>query len=170
MAIRSHQASGATRRVALALSLWLVAGSAVCAQGPAPFQRLAGQWSGSGVIDFADGNREPIRCRASYDLLGEINKLQFDIRCASASYHFDLRGSASYSNGAITGNWSEVTRNAAGTMSGTAKGSRFQVMAQSAAYTASLTLQTRGNRQTVTIQSPDPSAQLRGASINLRKQ
>ena len=35
---------------------------------------------------------------------------------ASDSYNFDLRGSATYAAGAITGTWSESIRNAAGTL------------------------------------------------------
>jgi hypothetical protein len=36
-------------------------------------------------------------------VLEEQNKLQLNIHCASESYNFDLRGSANYSAGAITG-------------------------------------------------------------------
>ena len=86
----------------------------------------AAGWSGSGTINLSGGKQEPIRCRASYDVLDEQNKLQLNINCASESYKFELLGSATYTGGAITGSWSESTRNAAGTMSGKVEGAGFQ--------------------------------------------
>jgi hypothetical protein len=165
----SQQVFQTVRRATLALSLWLVVGYAAFAQGPAPFQRLAGQWSGSGTIEFSDGRREPIKCRAGYDVLEDRSQLQFSIRCASQSYNFDLRGSATYSGGTVTGVWSEATNNTGGRMTGTAKGDRFQVQAQGPGYSAQFTLLTRGNRQSVTIRSSDPTSKVQGASIHLRR-
>ena len=63
-------------------------------------------------------------------LLEEQNKLQLNIHCASDSYNFDLRSSETYAAGAITGTWSESTRNAAGTLSGRVEGVGFQVRSQ----------------------------------------
>ena len=90
-------------------------GRATVGSAPAenPFGQLAGGWSGNGTIDLADGRKEPIKCRASYDVLEGQNKLQLNINCASESYKFELRASATYSADAITGTWSETTRNAA---------------------------------------------------------
>ena len=144
------------RGAGLALTLLNLAAGAGFAQGPLAFARLAGQWAGSGSIELADGTREPIRCRAAYDFLEERSNLQLNIRCASESYNFDLRGSATYSDGAITGVWSEETRNVAGTLSGKADDSRFQVLAKAASFAATLTVITHGNRQTVAIKSQDP--------------
>ena len=154
--------------VAGATLLILIAGYAD-AQGPGPFARLAGQWSGSGTIELANGAHEPIKCRAAYDVLEELSNLQLNIRCASDSYNFDLRGSATYDAGAITGSWSEATRNASGTLSGKAEDSRFQVVAKGPSFSASLTLVTRGNRQTVAIKSQDSQASVKGASISLQR-
>ncbi|MGE5772673.1 MAG: hypothetical protein ACM3Z4_11640 [Hyphomicrobiales bacterium] len=116
----------------------------VATQGSAlsagPFGQLAGRWSGSGTIDLSNGRREPIKCRASYDVLEKQSKLQLNIHCASDSYNFDLRSSATYSAGAITGTWSESTRNAAGTLSGKVEGVGFQVVAKGPALTANLLL------------------------------
>jgi hypothetical protein len=61
------------------------------ASSEGPFGQLAGSWSGSGTIDLSNGRHEPIKCRASYDVLEEQNKLQLNIHCASDSYNFDAR-------------------------------------------------------------------------------
>src|SRR6185312_4488979 len=155
--------------IVLAVSLFAFGNTQIEAQGAGPFQSLAGHWSGNGTIDLAKGVREPIRCRANYDVLSERQSLQLNIRCASASYNFDLLGSANYAAGAVTGTWSESTRNAAGTLAGEAKGERIQVQAKGIAFSASLTLVTHGDRQSVTIRSQQPDASVMGATINLRR-
>jgi hypothetical protein len=101
--------------------------------------------------------------------LAEQSNLQLNIRCASDSYNFDLRGSATYANGSISGTWSESTRNAAGTLSGKADGDHFSVLANSPSFTADLTLVTRGDRQSVVIKSKDAQASVRGATITLQR-
>ena len=139
------------------------------ASSTGPFSELAGSWSGSGTIDLSKDRHEPIRCRASYDVLEEQNKLQLNIHCASDSYNFDLRSSATYNAGVITGNWSESTRNAAGTLSGKVEGSGFQVVAKGPTFTANLSLATHGDKQSVTIKSQDAQADVQGATITLRR-
>ena len=149
------------------LGILLVAGG-VRAQGTVPFAPLAGTWSGNGTIELTTA-REPIKCRASYDVLEDRSNLQLNIRCASDSYNFDLRGSATYSAGAVSGNWSESTRNAAGTISGKAEGDRIQVVAKGPAFTAELTLVTRGDKQSVLIKSQDKDSSIRSATITLQR-
>ena len=157
------------RGAAFAFALTYLGIAPASAQSIAPFDRLAGRWSGSGTIDLANGAREPIRCRAAYDVLGEQKILQLNLRCASESYNFDLRASANYSAGAISGVWSESTHNAAGTISGRADGDHFQVLAKGQSFSASLTLITRGGRQSVSIRTQNAQASIRGVSINLKR-
>jgi hypothetical protein len=161
----------------LALTILFFAGAAA-AQNSAtvgstssagPFAPLEGTWSGSGTIDLSNGRHEPIRCRASYDVLEEQNKLQLNIHCASESYNFDLRGSATYVAGVIKGNWSESTRNAAGTLSGKVEDAGFQVVANGPTFTANLSLATRGDKQSVTIKSRDAEAEVRGVTITMQR-
>ncbi|HVV60657.1 MAG TPA: hypothetical protein VHD14_02760 [Pseudolabrys sp.] len=155
--------------IVLALSLFAFGGTQNAARAAGPFQNLAGQWSGNGTIELTKGQREPIRCRANYDVLSEQRSLQLNIRCASASYNFDLLGSANYAAGAVNGTWSESTRNAAGTLAGEARGERIQVQAKGVSFSASLTLLTHGDRQSVIIKSQQPDASVMGATINLRR-
>jgi len=139
------------------------------APGDSPFAQLAGGWSGGGTIDLANGRHEPIKCRASYDVLDQQNKLQLNINCASDSYKFDLRASATYSGNSITGNWNEATRNAAGTLSGKVEGAGFRVVAKAQAFSADLNLRTQGDKQSVTISSKDDKSEVRGATITLQR-
>jgi hypothetical protein len=178
VAVHSNAIAVMFRRAALALTILLSVNSDGTAQRAAtqgaassvsPFAELAGSWSGSGTIDLSKGRHEPIKCRASYDVLEEQNKLQLNIHCASDSYNFDLRGSATYTGGAITGTWSESTRNAAGSLSGKIEGSGFQVIAKGPTFTANLDLATHGDKQSVTIRSQDAQADVQGATIVLQR-
>ena len=172
MALRSPYAGNASRPAgvvsATALALWLITASGY-AQTASPFATLAGQWAGSGIVDLANGAREPIKCRASYDVLEERNNLQLSIRCASDSYNFDMHASATLASNAISGSWNEMSRNVAGKISGTADGDRIDVEADSAAFAASLSMVTRGDKQSVVIQSREANANIRGATISLQR-
>jgi hypothetical protein len=169
MVINSASVINMTKVASLVLTICLSIFSGAQAQGTAPFQQLAGQWSGSGTIDLANGTHESIKCKASYDVLEERNNLQLNIRCASDSYNFDLRGSATYAAGAIKGTWSESTRNAAGTISGTANRDQFQIVATGPSFSASMTLTVRADSQSVVIKSQDAKATLKSVSIAFQR-
>ncbi len=159
-----------TRSVVFVLALWLFcSGNAFAQHAGGPFDRLAGQWAGSGTIDLSNGTHEPLKCRASYDLLAEQRSLQLNIRCASDSYNFDLFSSVALAGHAVSGTWSESTHSAAGTVSGTADGDHIQVHAESPGFTANLSLVTHGDRQSVSIRTPDPNTGIKGATISLRR-
>jgi hypothetical protein len=153
---------------AAALAFCLVTTSAL-AESASPFTKLAGAWAGSGTIELADGTHEPIRCKAAYDVLGEDKNLQLNIRCASDSYNFEMIASAKLDSNAISGNWTEATRNVAGKISGTASGDRIDVVAESAAFSASLALTTHGDRQSVVIKSREAKTTVKGATISLQR-
>ncbi|CAN7396796.1 hypothetical protein LJR220_003536 [Bradyrhizobium sp. LjRoot220] len=116
-----------------------------------PFAGMAGSWSGGGVLSTSDGAQERLRCRASYDVTGSGAELRLSLRCASESYNFDLASDVQYRGGAISGSWSEASRNASGTLSGRAAGDRIDVAARGESFSANLSLTTRGGQQTVSI-------------------
>ena len=157
MSVPSHGAIGILRRAFLAIALLLSVSGTGYAQRIAPFDRLAGNWSGSGTIELSNGTHESIRCRAAYDVLSGQSKLQLNIRCAD------------YSAGAVSGYWSESTRGVSGTITGRADGDRFQVVARAASFVATLTLLTHGGRQSVSIRSQDSQSTIRSVSVNLRR-
>jgi hypothetical protein len=157
------------RGAILVLSLCLSSYSASHAQSAGPFARLSGSWAGRGTIDLANGTREALKCRASYDVQAGQNNLQLNIRCASDSYNFELTSSAALASGAVTGTWSESPHGAFGTISGTASGERIHVKAEAGSFTASLSLVTHSNSQTVVIRAGDTSTGIKGATINLRR-
>ena len=140
-----------TRTALFLASLSLSAGAAL-ATPASPFVAMAGTWSGGGVLSTSDGQQEQLRCRASYDVAGSGEQLRLNLRCASASYNFDLASEVEYRGGAISGSWSEASRNASGTLSGRAAGDHVEAAARGDSFSAHLSLTTRGGRQTVSIQ------------------
>ena len=116
-----------------------------------PFRALAGSWAGGGLISMANGEQERLRCRASYDVDGAGTALRLNLKCASDSYNFDLSSQVDYRGGAISGEWSEASRNASGTIEGRAAGDLIEAAATGPSFSANLSLTTRGSRQMVTI-------------------
>ena len=102
-------------------------------------------------------------------MLEEKNNLQLNIRCASDSYNFDMLASATLASNAVSGSWSEASRNVAGKISGTAEGDHIDVVADSAAFSASLALTTRGDWQSVVIKSKEANTSVKGATITLQR-
>jgi hypothetical protein len=132
-----------------------------------PFAALAGSWSGGGTLTMADGRAERLRCRAAYDVGGGGANLRLNLRCASDSYNFNLAGDVEYRGGAITGSWSESSRNATGTISGRASGNHIQATATGPNFAANLSLVTQGNRQSVSIRSA--GTEISGVSVALSR-
>jgi len=138
-----------------------LSGSASHAQS-GPFAGMAGTWRGGGVVTLDDGSTERIRCRATYAVAGP--RMDMSLTCASDAYRFNLEGNVVSEGGAISGNWSESSRNIVGSLQGRGGNGSFQVLASAAGFNANLSLATRGNRQSISIRA---DSQFRGASISL---
>jgi hypothetical protein len=131
-----------------------------------PFAGLAGVWSGGGTVTLDDGSTERIRCRATYAVGAGGNGLNQSLTCASDSYRFNLASNVVASGGSLSGTWSESGRGITGSLEGRGANGNFQVVASAPGFTASITLTTRGNRQSVVIRAEN---QFRGASISLSR-
>ena len=129
---------------------------------------MAGAWSGGGVLSTTDGGQERLRCRASYDVAGTGAELRLNLKCASESYTFDLASEVQYRDGAISGSWSEASRNASGTLSGRAAGDRIEAAARGDSFSANLSLTTRGGRQTVSIRPEGTNVTAVSLALNRR--
>jgi hypothetical protein len=132
------------------------------------FSAMAGSWSGGGTIKKSNGSAERIRCRST-DEPGSGGDLSLRLRCASDSFTFDLSANVRYDGGAISGSWSEASRNVGGNIQGRSNpnGSQVQAVAQSVAFTANLTINTRGARQSIVISSP--GSEVSEVSVALEK-
>ena len=158
-------ASTAARAGLLVAALSLAGASAEAAVSP--FRALAGSWAGGGVIDMANGEQERLRCRAAYDVDGSGSAMRLNLKCASDSYNFNLSGEVEYRNGAISGEWTETSRNASGTIEGRAAGDHIEVATTGLGFSANVSLTTRGSRQMVTIRPQ--GTDIRAVSLQLSR-
>jgi hypothetical protein len=158
----------ATRAGALSAMLLLLTPGSLAQRGSAgPFDNFVGSWSGSGTVSLMNGANERIRCQAAHALGNNPNNLRSTLRCASASYSFELNSDVNYRGGAISGAWREASRNMAGFLSGSARPGELAARIDSPGFSASLTLATRGDRQSVTLQSQ--GTELTGVTIALTR-
>jgi hypothetical protein len=138
------------------LAVALIAGAtparAQAARGP--FASYPGSWSGGGAISLASGAVERLRCTAGYRVDDGGATLVQNLNCASDTYKFELRTEIQAAGSDITGRWFEVTRNAQGTIVGRLSGSRVEGTVSGPGFTATFSLQVRGNRQQVLIRAP----------------
>ena len=149
---------------AAVLALATVAGQAQAANSP--FNGLSGSWAGPGTITLASGAQESIRCRAKYNVGGGGSSLTLALRCASASYKFELQSNISHENGSVSGFWNEVAHKVGGTISGKASGGTINVRAEGP-FSALLAVSTRANQQSISIQSPGSAMQ--DVAISLKR-
>jgi hypothetical protein len=133
-----------------------------------PFAKMAGNWTGAGMLELSDGKREKIKCHASYDV-PTAQTVDMSIRCASESYNFEIRSSVTHASGAVSGNWSESATLSGGDLSGHVSGGHISATAKSANFTASLNLTTNGNHQSVVIRSKDPQSSIKGVTISMQR-
>ena len=131
-----------------------------------PFAGLAGVWSGGGSVMLDDGSSERIRCRATYAVGEGGAGLNQSLTCASDSYKFELKANVIAEGGAISGSWSETSRNVNGTIEGRGTSGNIQVQANAPGFNANISLTTRGNKQSVVIRS---EGQFKGATISLTR-
>jgi hypothetical protein len=118
-----------------------------------PFEGLDGVWSGTGTITLANGTKERLRCRVQYLVQREGTNLQQALRCSSDSYQFQVNAYVNSNKGTLSGNWTEVTRNVSGRITGRADKGRIQVsVAMGGDFSAKMSMSTTGKRQSVNIQ------------------
>ena len=152
--------------IAAALVAFTWSGSSNAQSGGA-FAGMAGVWSGGGSVTLDDGSTERIRCRATYAVGEGGNGLQQTLTCASDSYKFNLTSNVEARGSAVSGTWSETSRNINGNIEGRLGRRRgFRSSPARPGFTANLTLTTRGNKQSVVIGA---KSQFKGASITLTR-
>lgn len=131
------------------------------------FDGFGGNWTGSGTIQRSTGETERLRCSASYKVSNGGNGLEQLLQCSSDNYNFNLKTNVAYEGGSVTGSWLDTTRNIEGKIVGKGQPGEIKAAAQSPQFSASIYLQTKGNRQTVSIRSP--GTELTNVSITLAK-
>jgi hypothetical protein len=150
----------------ISLTLWALSANPGHAQ-EGPFVGLSGSWSGGGSITLSSGSREHLQCRANYSVRGGGNELGLTLRCAGDSYNFAFRGDARSRDGTVTGSWSETNQGVSGRFNGRARGGHIGARVEGENFTASLDINTNGDRQSISIRSP--GSEFSEVSVSLRR-
>ena len=129
-----------------------------------PFAGMAGSWHGGGTVNLDDGSTERIRCRATYAVSGP--SMDLTLTCASDAYKFQLTANVADQGGAVSGNWTEASRNISGTLQGRGGAGSFEVVASTGGFNANISLRTAGNKQSISMRA---DSQFRAANISLSR-
>jgi hypothetical protein len=116
-----------------------------------PFAAMAGNWVGGGTIELTGEIKETLRCRAGYNYGQSSSSLGLSIRCASDNYKFELTSDVVERGGVISGRWNENSYGVSGSINGRVAGGRVSATAKGDSFTAALSVNTNGNKQSVTI-------------------
>ena len=92
--------------------------------------------------------------------------MDMTLTCASDAYKFNLQASVVDQGGAVSGNWTESSRNIGGSLEGRGGGGNFDVVASAAGFNANISLRTAGNRQSIAMRA---DSQFRAANISLSR-
>lgn len=151
----------------IALAAFLFVGATPVAAGP--FSHFPGTWNGDGTIAFDDGSKERIRCKTIYSVTTpEESDLNVAFSCNSDNYRFELNGKMiADSSGALSGLWSETTRNVNGKVTGQVREQRIMIRIDAAGFGATLNLVTKNDRQQMKMESAGGGSSAT-ANINLR--
>jgi len=117
------------------------------------FTGFEGSWSGDGTLTLAGGSSESIRCRATYEVENDGNKLKQELRCASDSYTLTVESNVTYNSdaGVISGTWHETGYSTGGFLNGNASAGRIDARVEGNGFSASVEITTTSNQQVVTI-------------------
>jgi len=88
------------------------------------------------------------------------------LTCASDAYKFNLGANLRAEGSAITGSWSEASRNISGSLEGRGSGGNYELLVSAAGFNANLAMRTSGTKQTVSLRA---DSQFRGANISLSR-
>lgn len=132
-----------------------------------PLEKLVGRWVGEGFLGVKDGKSESVKCRVTYIPAESSHQLKQTVRCASAGGSIEVQSHIVHSAGAISGSWSELTRNMRGDLSGKVTPRGFQVMVTGTDLSANMNVVINGPRQIIEIQFNNSS--LIGLTLVLTK-
>ena len=154
------------RRAAAAACLGFFTIGMVPASGAAgSLSNLPGRWTGKGMMHLQSGDKERVKCVATYFVRG--GEVKQNLRCASASYRIDARTVLNVSGSRITGSWIERSFSSNGSISGRLTDDGFRLRIVGDAFTAGMTVAGSSCRQTLTITPSGTS--IKNISIGLAK-
>ena len=117
--------------------------SSVSAASANPFKKVSGKWRSVGATAILNGNKERIKCRASYQVPGK--HVSLNLKCSGPGYLINVYVDASVKGGKVSGSWTETQFGKSGWLSGRAssKSSRLSFGGSSMKGSMSIALSSR---------------------------
>ncbi len=119
-----------------------------------------GYWSGYGTIHTTSGEKEKLKCKATYFLDDNGVDLKQNLRCASESYSIKARSKYHTDGKSITGNWIEETFEIKGNVTGNAKGNKMQLSVRGQHVNAEMSIVVKKCSQNIEIHPKDAPIKL----------
>ena len=110
---------------------------------------LPGRWTGNGMMHLQGGDKERVKCIATYFVTG--GEIKQNLRCASASYRIDAKTVLNVTGSRVTGHWVERGFSSNGSVSGRVTDSGFRLRIKGDSFTAGMTLSGSSCRQSLQI-------------------
>ena len=102
----------------------------------------------------SDGPRERVRCKADYVPKNNGQSVKLNLRCASDAYKMELSANIDQSGTELSGNWFESQYRQGGKISGQNVNGLIKARIEGDTIAALLNVQTEGNRQSFSMESP----------------
>ena len=134
---------------------------------PLKLSDFPGRWIGVGVLNFAGGIRDKVKCRITY-FNRRPKQLRQSIRCKSDSFNLEIKTNiVDFPRGEITGEWKDRVYNMGGRIKGRIVGNEIQARVIGSSMTATLNVLIDGNRQTIELKPRN--SMLRSMRISLAR-
>ncbi|MBI4068477.1 hypothetical protein HY413_03670 [Candidatus Kaiserbacteria bacterium] len=117
------------------------------------FDGFGGRWVGNGTIHMTDGQQEKMKCVATYFPISGGTRMNMNVRCASAGYKIDVKGSLQAFDNRILGEFEERHYNHSGIVHGIAEGGNIDATITGDDWLASITVKSYGTVVTMTPHS-----------------
>ncbi len=125
--------------------------STTAAFAEGPFARLTGRWTGQGRLGFAESKTENITCRATYFVSEDGQKLEQNIRCASAGAKVEIKSMLNHTAGKLAGTWSELIYDKSGELTGDITPGGFRIDVKGSDLNATMEIIVRDDKQLVEV-------------------
>ncbi len=133
-----------------------------------PLGRLAGRWTGEGVMTLNFGPPENFKCIVTYRPTEDGVGMRQNLRCKGRVTRLDAATILWVEGTQVTGRWEDRINSLNGTVSGIVTNDGFEVMLGGRFFAAKMAVAGSTCEQMVTV-SPERSVYFRELSAELRK-
>ena len=145
----------------------LVPPAPVRAVRPLKLSDFPGRWVGTGVLRFAGGLRDVLKCRITY-FHRQPKRLIQSIRCQSDNLRLEIKTHiVDFPRGEITGEWKDRVYDFGGRIKGHIVGNSIRASISSRSMKATLDVIVDGNKQV--IEFKPRNSMIRSMRISLRR-